>query len=51
MMKHWRQEKTNSGTKKATCNRRLTELKAALNWAVKREYIESNPLARLEKMQ
>jgi hypothetical protein len=37
IMEQWRQEKTNSGTKAATCNRRLTELKAALNWAAKRE--------------
>ena len=39
-----------SGTKAATCNRRLAALKAALNWGVKREYLESNPLARLEKL-
>jgi integrase len=47
----WRQERMKAGTKAATCNRRLTALKAALNWGVKREYIESNPLAKLEKLQ
>lgn len=49
-MEKWRHEKMASGTKAATCNRRLAALKAALNWGVKREYLESNPLARLEKL-
>ena len=49
-MEKWRHKKMTSGTKAATCNRRLAALKAALNWGVKREYLESNPLARLEKL-
>jgi integrase len=58
MMEKWRQDTMNTGTKSgkkantkaATCNRRLTSLKAALNWGARREYIESNPLTRLEKL-
>lgn len=49
-MEKWRHEKISSGLKAASCNRELTALKAALNWGVKREYLESNPLARLEKL-
>ena len=49
-MEKWRHEKMASGIKAATCNRRLAALKAAFNWGVKREYLESNPLARLEKL-
>jgi integrase len=51
VMEKWRQDKMYSGTKAATCNRRLTALKAALNWGVKRECIEANPLASLEKLK
>lgn len=49
-MGKWRHERITSGFKAATCNRQLAALKAALNWGVKREYLESNPLARLEKL-
>jgi integrase len=51
VMEKWRQDKMRSGTKAATCNRRLTALKAAFNWGLKREYLESNPLAHLEKLK
>ncbi|MDR1019277.1 MAG: site-specific integrase [Synergistaceae bacterium] len=50
-MEKWRQDKMSSGTKAATCNRRLTALKAALNWGVKRDLIESNPLIKLDKLK
>ena len=36
--------------KAASCNRQLTALKAVLNWGVKREYFEFNPLARLDRL-
>jgi len=50
VMENWRHEKMLAGIKAATCNRWLIALKAAFNWGVKREYLEANPLARLEKL-
>jgi integrase len=47
----WRQERLKSGTKTATCNRRITELKAALSWGLKLEHIKENPLTKLEKLK
>jgi integrase len=39
-----------SGLKSSSLNRRITALKAAINWAVKREIIENNPLSKLERL-
>lgn len=50
-MEKWRHGRMASGTKAATCNRRLTALKAALNWGVKRDILQANPLERLEKLK
>ena len=36
--------------KSSSLNRIVTSLKAAINWAVKRNIIENNPLAKLEKL-
>jgi integrase len=47
----WRQDRMRDGSKAATCNRRIAELKAAFNWGMKREFLESNPLDRLEKLK
>mgnify|MGYP000916308687 CR=1 FL=1 len=49
-MEKWRHEKIALGLKAASCNRQLTALKAVLNWGVKREYFEFNPLARLDRL-
>jgi integrase len=36
--------------KSSSLNRRITALKAAVNWAVKRNLIENNPLLKLERL-
>ena len=46
----WRKERRAAGNKAASCNRYTTMLKAALNWGVKQELLESNPLPRLDKL-
>ena len=46
----WRNERKAAGNKAVSCNRYAAMLKAALNWGVKRELLESNPLARVEKL-
>lgn len=50
-IEHWRMKRIKEGTKAATCNRRIAALKAAINWGIKRDYFETNPLQRLEKLQ
>jgi integrase len=49
-VEQWRTKRKKSGLKSSSLNRRVTALKAAINWAVKREIIESNPLAKLERL-
>ena len=49
-IEQWRSGKKKSGLKASTLNRRITALKAAINWAVKRNLIENNLLAKLEKL-
>jgi site-specific recombinase XerC len=41
-------QKKRDGVKSASLNRITKALKAAINWAVKREIIEQNPLTKLE---
>jgi integrase len=48
-VEQWRSEqRKQKNTKGASLNRYTTALKAVLNWAVKREILESNPIAKLE---
>ena len=47
-VERWRQKRS---AKAATLNRQTAVLKAVLNWALKRDLISANPLARLERMQ
>ncbi|MDR0411835.1 MAG: tyrosine-type recombinase/integrase [Treponema sp.] len=47
----WRAKRKKSGLKNASINRCITSLKAAVNWAVKRNIIETNPLVKLERMR
>lgn len=49
-IEQWRSKKKKAGLKASSLNRRLTALKAAINWAVKRNIIENNPLAKLERL-
>lgn len=46
----WRTGLTRRGLKVASINRKVTALKAALNWAYKRGIIDAYPLARLGVM-
>jgi integrase len=51
-VEEWRIKKRNEkGSKGATLNRLTIALKAAINWALKRELIEKHPLSRLEKLR
>ena len=50
-LEQWRTQCRNEGSKAATINRLMTALKAALNWGVGYEYIESNPLSSLKPLQ
>jgi integrase len=50
-VEQWRSKRKKSGLKSSSLNRRTTALKAAINWATKRNIIESNPLAKLERLQ
>ncbi len=47
----WRTKRKKDGLKAASLNRRITALKAAINWAVKRSVIETNPISKLERMK
>ena len=49
-IEQWRSQKKKQGLKSSSLNRFVTALKAAINWAVKRNIIENNPLAKLEKL-
>jgi site-specific recombinase XerD len=46
----WRGTQRKSGLKNSSTNRRITALKAAINWAWKRSIIDVNPLVRLERL-
>jgi len=50
-LEQWRMKRRSEGSKAATINRLVTSLKAAINWGVDQELIESNPLARLKPLQ
>ncbi len=50
-IEQWRSKKKKAGLKASSLNRRVTALKAAINWAVKRNLIESNPIAKLERLR
>ena len=47
----WRTKRKKGGLKIASLNRRITSLQAAINWAVQRNIIEANPIAKLERMR
>ena len=49
-IEHWRSKRKKSGLKDSTINRGTTALKAAVNWASKRNIIESNPITKLERL-
>jgi integrase len=50
-IEQWRTgKKKRDRVKASSLNRMVTSLKAAINWAVKRDLIESNPLAKLEPL-
>jgi hypothetical protein len=49
-VEQWRSRRKKDGLKSSSLNRRVTALKAAINWAVKRNIIENHPLSRLEKL-
>jgi integrase len=47
----WRLERQKTGVKAATINRCTASLRSVFSWAVKRGFMESNPLSRLEKLK
>ncbi len=49
-IEQWRSKRKKAGLKASSLNRRITALKAAINWAVKRNITENNPLAKLERL-
>jgi integrase len=50
-VEQWRSEQRKSkNTKASSLNRYITALKAVLNWAVKREILDSNPIDKLEAL-
>ena len=50
-LEQWRMKRRSEGSKAATINRLVTSLKAALNWGVDQDIIESNPFSRLKPLQ
>ena len=50
-IEQWRTKLKNQNKKASTINRLVVALKASVNWAVKREIIEENPLSRLERLK
>jgi integrase len=51
-IEQWRAKmRREKGLKASSLNRRITALKAVLNWAVKREIIETNSMAKLERLR
>jgi site-specific recombinase XerD len=49
-VEQWRGKRKKDGLKTCSINRRITALKAAVNWAAKRNIIEASPLVKLERM-
>jgi integrase len=49
-VEEWRSKRKKDGLKSSSLNRRVTALKAAINWATKRGLIENNPLLKLERL-
>jgi integrase len=47
----WRLERQKAEVKAATINRCTASLRSVFSWAVKRGFMESNPLSRLEKLK
>jgi integrase len=47
----WRMERLQAGRKASSVNRFMASLQAVLNWGVKHDLIESNPLSRLEHLR
>jgi site-specific recombinase XerD len=45
----WKAKRKKDGLKSSSINRRITALKAAVNWAKKRKIIQSNPILELER--
>jgi integrase len=51
-IEQWRAKiRREKGLKASSLNRRITALKALLNWAAKREIIETNPMAKVERLR
>ena len=48
-IEQWRSKRKKDGLKAASINRRITALKAAVNWAKKRRIIQANPIIELER--
>jgi len=52
VVEQWRSKRRQKkGSKASSLNRHITALKAALNWGVKRGIIETNLMARLERLR
>jgi site-specific recombinase XerD len=49
-VEQWRGKRKKDGLKTSSINRRITALKAAINWAAKRNIIEASPLIKLERL-
>jgi site-specific recombinase XerD len=49
-VEQWRGKRKRDGLKTVSINRRITALKAAINWAAKRGIIETSPLTKLERL-
>jgi len=45
----WKAKRKRDGLKSSSINRRITALKAAVNWAKKRKIIQANPILDLER--
>jgi site-specific recombinase XerD len=50
-IEQWQSQRKKGGLKTSSINRRITALKAAINWASKRNIIEASPLAKFEKQR
>jgi len=50
-IEQWRSKRMGEGRKAATLNRVIVALKASLNWAVEREVIKENPIAKLRSLR
>ena len=50
-IEEWRSKQRNKGKKAASCNRNVGALRSMLNWAVSREIVADNPIAKLEPLK